>query len=113
MKNSIHKISGCFLTMVVLFFLIGCTGESVKVDLPANHPANPQSPETAFIPPPNPFQESIPMAGQEAGSSSSMTHEAHPSTQQPHMTHQMDQMQNGSRSSQDAEVENQHKEHSQ
>jgi hypothetical protein len=38
------------------FFIIACASEPVKVDLPANHPANPQSQGTAFIPPPNPFQ---------------------------------------------------------
>ena len=113
MKSLIHKTSGCFLLVAVVFFLIGCAAEPLKVDLPANHPANPQAPETAFIPPPNPFQQSMPIAGQEAGSSSSMTHGEHPSTQQPHMTHQADQMQQGSRSSQDAEGENQHKEHGQ
>jgi len=111
MKSLIHKKSGSFLIMTVAFFLIGCAGEPVKVDLPANHPANPQSPETAFIPLPNPFQESNPTAEQKSGSSSAMTHEQHPSTQQHQMTHQMDQINHDSRSSPEAEVENQHKEH--
>jgi hypothetical protein len=114
MKNFIHKTSGCFSITAVVFFLIGCVGEPVKFDLPAKHPANPQAPETAFTAAPNPFQERMmPMAGQEAGSRSSMAHEQHPSTDQPHMKHQMDQIEHGSRSSQDAEDENQHKEHSQ
>jgi len=111
MKSLIYKTSGCFLIMMITVFLIGCAGEPVKIHLPANHPANPQSPETAFIPPPNPFQESIPMAEKEADSSSSMTHEQHPSTQQHQMTHQMDQMKHDSQPSPEAEEENQHKEH--
>jgi hypothetical protein len=113
MRSFNHKTSGCFLIIMIVFFLIGCAGEALKIDLPANHPANPQAPESAFVAPPNPFQESIPMAAQEADSGSSMTHEEQPSMQQPHMMHSMDQMQQDSRSSRDAEGENQHKEHSQ
>ena len=113
MKRLIHKTSGRFLIMTVVFFFVGCAGEPLKVDLPANHPANPHAPETAFIPPPNPFQESIPMAEQEAGSSSSITREEHPSEQQHQMTHQTDQMKEDSRALQKNEGENQHKEHNQ
>jgi len=113
MKSLIHKTSGCFLIIMIVFFLIGCAGEALKIGLPANHPANPQAPESAFVAPPNPFQESIPMAAQEAGNSSSMTHEEQPSLQQPHMMHSMDQMQPGPQPLRDAEGENQHKEHSQ
>ena len=113
MHSFIHKTSGCFLSMMIIFSLIGCAGEALKIDLPANHPANPQAPESAFVAPPNPFQKSIPMAAQEEGSSSSMTHEEQPSLQQPHMMHSMDQMQQDSKSSREAEGENQHKEHSQ
>jgi hypothetical protein len=39
------------------FFIIGCASEPVKVDLPVNHLGNPLSNETAFTPPPNPFQK--------------------------------------------------------
>lgn len=113
MQNLPYKTPGCFLSMMIVFLLIGCAGEAVKIDLPANHPANPQAPETAFVAPPNPFEEGMPMAAQEAGSSSSMTHEKQPSMQQPHMMHPMDQMQQGSQPLKDAEGENQHKERSQ
>jgi hypothetical protein len=95
------------------FLLFACVSEPVKVDLPAKHPANPQSQETAFIPPPNPFQNNIPRVEHEEDGSSSMTHEKH----QPSHQHQMSpQMGHDSMPAQDSEEQNpqhQHKEHSQ
>jgi hypothetical protein len=116
MKKLNHKSSGIFLILSVTFFMIGCASEPVKVDLPDNHPANPQSQETAFIPPPNPFKNNIPMAGHEADSSSSMTHEKHPTSHQHKMIPQTDKTGHDSHSSHASETQNpehQHEEHNQ
>jgi hypothetical protein len=100
----------------MLFFIIGCVSKPVKVDLPAHHPANPQSREAAFIPPPNPFQDNIPMAKNDADSSSSMTHQKHKPPHQHQMSPEMDKMGHDSKPSHAAEGQNpehQHKEHNQ
>ena len=111
-----HRIYPCFLTMMTIFFLIGCAGKELKIDLPANHPANPQSDETAFTPPPNPFQESIPGSAQEAGGSSVMTHGEHESPPPDQMHPKMDKRSHDPRSSQTPEAqkpEHHQKEHPQ
>lgn len=75
MKKLNYSAFGFFLTLITTFFIISCASEPVRVNMPANHPANPQSEETAFMPPPNPFQNNTPTAEQQAGSSSSMSHD--------------------------------------
>ena len=85
MKNLTHRAYEISLIPLMSFLLFACASEPVKVDLPSNHPANPQSQETAFIPPPNPFQNNVSMSEHEGDGSSSMTHEKH----QPEHQHQM------------------------
>jgi hypothetical protein len=109
MKKQNHSTYGFFLILLTLFFIVSCASKAVQVDLPSNHPANPQSPETAFIPPPNPFQESVPMAKHEADSSSSMTHEKHKPTHQ----HQMSPESKPAQAPEEQNPEHQHKEHNQ
>jgi hypothetical protein len=107
---------GIFSILLLSFFISGCASEPVKVDLPANHPANPQSRETAFIPPPNPFQDNTPMAQHAADSGSSMTHEKHKPAHQHQMSPEMDKMGHDSKPSHATEGQNpehQHKEHNQ
>ena len=116
MKNLNHNASGLFLIPLVAFFIIGCASEPVKVDFPVNHPANSLSTETAFTPPPNPFQNNMSLPEHKAASSSSRTNEEHPPKQQHQMTHQMPGMSHDSRSSQESEAvtpKQQHKEHNQ
>ena len=116
MKIRKHTAYGIFLILSMSFFIIGCASEPVKFDLPANHPANPQSRETAFIPPPNPFQDNIPMVKHEADSSSSMTHEKRKSAHQHQMSPEMDKMGHDykpSHASEGQNSEHQHKEHRQ
>jgi hypothetical protein len=111
-----HRTFRIFLTLFMAFFLVRCAGEAVRVDLPTNHPANSQSEETAFIPPPNPFQNNIPAAEYQPESSSSMTHEEHQSAQPHQMNPGMDKMDHGSDSSQASEVQDpghQHRENHQ
>ena len=114
MKKQNHSAFGIFLVLLISFFLIGCVSEPVKVHLPANHPANPQSRETTFIPPPNPFQDNIPMAKHAADSSSSMTHGEHKPAHQHQMSPEMDKTGHDSEPSHATEGQNpehQHKEH--
>lgn len=106
-----HRACAISLILLMSFLLFACASEPVKVDLPANHPANPQSEETAFIPPPNPFQNNVLMGEHEGDGSSSMNHEK----QQPAHQHQMSpNMGHDSMPSQGSEEKNpqhQHKEH--
>ena len=116
MKRRNLSASGFFLIIIMSFFIISCASEPVKVDLPENHPANPKSEETAFIPPPNPFQDNIPMEQHAADSSSSMTHEKHKPEHQHQMSPEMDKMGHDSRpphASEKQNSEHQHKEHNQ
>ena len=104
------------LILVASVFITACVSEPVKVNLPANHPANPQSQGTAFIPPLNPFQDNIPMARHEADSSATMSHEKHKPAHQHQMRPNMDKMGHDSKPSNAAEGQNpehQHKEHKQ
>jgi hypothetical protein len=59
MKNLKYRTSGLFLILIMIFFIIGCVSEPVKVDVSANHPANPGAQEAEFRPPPNPFKENV------------------------------------------------------
>ena len=84
--KSFHSISwGLIVSGFIVLFLIGCTGESVKIDLPHNHPANPAAQETAFITPLNPFQDhvQIRLPGTQKKQVPSHQHQ---------MTHEMEQM---------------------
>ena len=111
MKNLTHKAYGISLIPLMSFLLFACASEPVKVDLPANHPANPQSQETAFIPPPNPFQNNIPRVEHEGDGSSSITHEKHQPSHEHQMSHDKGHDSMPSHSSEEQNPEHQHKEH--
>ena len=111
MKNLTQRAYGISLISLMSFLLFACASEPVKVDLPANHPANPQSEETAFIPPPNPFQNNIPRVEHEEDGSSSMTHEKHQPSHQHQMSPQMGDDSTSSQGSEEQNPEHQHKEH--
>ena len=113
MKNLNHRAYRISLIPIMSFLLFACASEPVKVDLPANHPANPKSQETAFIPPPNPFQNNIPMVEHEAENSSSMTHEKHQPVHQHQMSPKMGHESMPSQGSEEQNPEHHHKEHSQ
>ncbi len=53
---------GTSIVLLIILFVFGCASEPDQVDLPPNHASNPEARETAFIPPPNPLQNNIPMA---------------------------------------------------
>ena len=111
MKNLTHRAYGIFVIPLMSFLLFACASEPVKVDLPSNHPANPQSQETAFIPPPNPFQNIVSMSEHEGDGSSSMTHEKHQPSHQHQMRPQMGHDSMPAQGSGEQDPEHQHKEH--
>jgi len=113
MKSLNHRTFRISLILYMSFFVIACASEPVKVDLPDNHPANPHSQGTAFIPPPNPFQNKLPMAEHEAESSSSMTHEKHQPAHQHQMSPNIEHDSKPSQASEQPDPEHQHKEHDQ
>jgi hypothetical protein len=113
MKKLNHRTYAISLILLMSFLLFACASEPVKVDLPANHPANPQSGETAFIPPPNPFQNNVSMGEHEGDGSSSMTHEKHQPAHQHQMSPQTGHDSMSSQGSEEQHSEHQHKEHSQ
>jgi hypothetical protein len=111
MKNLTHRAYGISLIPLMSFLLFACASEPVKVDLPANHPANPQSQETAFVPPPNPFQNNITRVQHEGDGGSSMTHEKHQPAHQHQMSPNIGHDSMPSQSSEEQNSEHQHKEH--
>jgi hypothetical protein len=44
-----------FCPFLMAVALLGCVHEPVPLELPRDHPANPQAAEMKFMPPPNPF----------------------------------------------------------
>ena len=108
MKNLEHNAFGFFLLLSVTFFIIGCVSEPVKVDLSANHPANPEAQEAEFIRPPNPFQEDVSAMKVESATDSMMKHKTHDESGQNQMHHDM-----GTKKSDHGHDDNQHKEHRQ
>ena len=119
MKNLNYRTSGRFSIVLMIFFIIGCASEPVKVDLPANHPANPEAQEAEFAPPPNPFQEDVTVMKGESTPDSMMKPKTHEESGKQHMDHNMG-TKKGSRpdsestkKSDHGEGDNQHKGHSQ
>ena len=113
MKNLNHRAYRISLILLMPFLLFACASEPVKVDLPTNHPANPQSQETAFIPPPNPFQKNFSIVEHEAQSSSSMTHEKHQPAHQHQMSPKTGHHTMPSLKPEEQNPQHQHKEHNQ
>lgn len=113
MKRLNHRTFGISLILLTSFFIIACASEPVKVDLPANHPANPQAQGTVFIPPPNPFLNDIPMAAHEGDSSSSTAHEKHQPAHQHHMSPNTEDDTRPSQASEEQNPDHQHMEHDQ
>lgn len=85
LKNARH----CPL-VVTMAILIGCAAEPVRVEFPADHPANPQALETPFTPPPNLFQTDMAVKHAEPAADSSMMPKQPQSTEEHSMDHQMD-----------------------
>lgn len=119
MKKLALKVPGLFLLLFIIFFIVGCAGEPLKVDLPLEHPANPAAQESEFIPPPNLFQVNIAdMEGKPEGESV-MKHKMQKEKGPQHGGHSMGmEKESGSASEptmkpDQSEANHQHKEHSQ
>ena len=108
MKILINKFWGLVFSGLTLLSLMSCVSEPVNINLPQNHPANPTARETAFIPPPNPFQHHIEM---KSDSGSSVTEKKHTPSHQHHMTHEMDQMSEDAMSKPETDQEKQGHQH--
>ena len=89
MKDLNKKTFGRFSIVLVFFFIMGCASEPIKVELPSNHPANPEAQEAEFVPPPNPFQENFSAMQMESKPESKMKHTPHRENGKQHMNHQM------------------------
>ena len=119
MKKRNENAFGFFLILFLTFFIISCAGDPLKVDLSANHPANPGTQEAAFIPPPNPFQEDVTAMKGESTSDSMMNHKTQDEIDQKHMNHNManekekEPDSDATKKPGHVEDNNQHKEHSQ
>ena len=83
-----RKIMKICITLTLLF-IIGCAGEAVRVELPLNHPANPQAPESMFSPPQNPFQTELTVMEEESTSDSTMKHKMPQESGRQNMGHKM------------------------
>jgi hypothetical protein len=86
MKSLLYRIRRSLFSGFIILLVIACAGEPVNIDLPENHPANPEARETAFIPPPNPFQGHMQM---ETGGSPPMAQKKQVPSHQHQMNHQM------------------------
>ena len=119
MKKLNYRTSGRVLIALTIFFIIGCVSEPVKVDLQANHPADPEAQEVEFTPPPNPFQADVTVMKGESTPDSMMKHKTHEESGEQHTDHNMG-TKKGSRPDSEStkkpdhrKDDNLHKEHSQ
>ena len=92
MKNLYHLTRGSIFSGFIILIMMACAGDPVKTALPQNHPANPEAHETAFIPPPNPFQSHMQMTEHGSGGTPSMTQKKQVPSHQHQMTNEMDKM---------------------
>jgi hypothetical protein len=107
------------LFMFTLLMLTGCTGGSVQVEFPINHPANPEAFEAEFTQPPNPFQTDVAGMEREPEADSMMKHKTNEESGKQHMDHNMGTKKgseldsDSTKKSGHGEDDNQHKGHSQ
>lgn len=119
MKNLNYSVSQPLLILLITFFIIGCASEPVKIDLPTNHPTNPDAQEAVFTPPPNPFQKDVAAMKSESTPDSIMKHKTHNESGKQHMDHSMGTNKENppdsapTKKSGHGEGDNQHKGHSQ
>jgi hypothetical protein len=114
-----------FVKLIMAFFifamlvLAGCAGESVRVEFPVNHPANPEAHETEFTLPQNLFQTDAAVMEGGTETDSMMNHKTHEESGKQHMDHNMGTDKESPADSESTkkpdhrEGNNQHKEHSQ
>jgi hypothetical protein len=84
LKNSLK-----IFIVFALLFIAGCAGEAGRVELPLNHPANPQAQESGFRPPQNPFQTDVAAMEEESTKDSTMKHKIPKESVKQDMGHKM------------------------
>ena len=75
--------------LLISFFFIGCVSDPVKLDWPANHPANPETQEAEFIRPQNPFESNMAGMKKAPDDDSTMKHSMPQESGMQHMDHNM------------------------
>ena len=119
MQNISYSSLRRLLTLLILFFIMGCASKPVKIGLPPNHPANPEAQEAEFITPQNPFQMDITVMKEAPEKDSAMKHKSHKESGKQHMDHKMgtdkkDRTESESKMKPErTEGQHQHQEHSQ
>ena len=83
--NFMHTFS-----VLAVLVLMGCAGRTAPIELPVNHPANPEAPESAFTPPQNPFQTDVAAMAEEPETDSVMKHKMPESSARQHGGHSME-----------------------
>jgi hypothetical protein len=68
---------------------MGCVSEPVRIDWPANHPANPETQEAEFIPPRNPFETNMAVMKEQPDKDPMMKHTMPKENGMQHMDHNM------------------------
>ncbi len=107
------------IIVLTLLVIAGCAGEAVQVEFPLNHPANPQAPESRFIPPQNPFQTDVAAMQEESTKDSTLKHKTHKESGKQYKDHYMGTDKESRSDSESTmkpdhrEGDNQHKGHSQ
>ena len=89
MIDKIYGSIGILLFFAIPIFLISCVSEPVKINWPANHPANPGTQEAEFNTPQNPFETNMAAMNEEPGKDSMMKHTMPKEGGMQHMDHNM------------------------
>jgi hypothetical protein len=89
MKNLHYSAFGLLLILLLSFSNISCVSEPVKINWPANHPANPETQEAEFIAPPNPFETNMAGIQKDPDEDSMMKHTMPKESGMQHMDHSM------------------------
>ncbi|MEJ2728527.1 MAG: hypothetical protein P8185_08450 [Deltaproteobacteria bacterium] len=69
---------------------MGCAGKPLQVEFPMGHPANPETVETDFTPPQNPFQTDVAVMAEETETDSVMKHKMPELSGRQHGGHNME-----------------------
>ncbi|MGD8992416.1 MAG: hypothetical protein PVI00_13250 [Desulfobacterales bacterium] len=84
-----YSASGLSLILLISFLFMGCVSEPVKINWPANHPANPKTQEAEFIRPQNPFESNMAVMKKEPDKDLMLKHTMPNEGGMQHMDHNM------------------------
>ncbi len=89
MKNLHYSVNRLSLILLISFIFISCVSEPVKINWPANHPANAETQEAEFIQPQNPFESNMAVMKEEPDKDTMMKHTMPKESGMQHMDHNM------------------------